>query len=57
MTTWLDARLLRGDASSEPAGARVIVDGVHRLLKASVEGRASLPARWVRRSDLPRIST
>lgn len=35
----------------------VILDGVHRLLKASVEGRKTLPARWVRGSDLPLIYT
>lgn len=33
----------------------VILDGVHRLLRASVEGRRSLLVRWVRGSDLPRI--
>ena len=33
----------------------VILDGVHRLLRASVEARRSLPVRWVRMADLLRI--
>ena len=33
----------------------VILDGVHRLLKASIEGRPSLPACMVRAADLPLI--
>jgi hypothetical protein len=34
----------------------IVLDGVHRLLKAEVEGRTTLPARWVPPELLPRIA-
>jgi hypothetical protein len=55
------ARTLRADLDSpvhitERHGRWVIVDGVHRLLKATIVGRDTMPARRVPESVLPLIA-
>jgi hypothetical protein len=56
------ARTLRADLDvpvhiTERHGRLVIIDGVHRLLKAVVVGRDGIPAREVPESALPLIAT
>jgi len=55
------ARTLRADLDvpvhiTERHGRLVILDGVHRLLKADIVGRHTIPARRVTESILPLIA-
>ena len=52
----LEADLTRPIHITERGGRTVIIDGIHRLLKAYVEGRRSLFARRVPPSMLPMIA-
>jgi hypothetical protein len=58
---WQWARMLRADLDApvhitKRRGRLVILDGVHRLLKADIVGRHSIPARRVREPMLPLIT-
>jgi len=54
-TRTLETDLTRPIHVTERKGRTVIIDGIHRLLKADIEGRRTLPARRVPREMFSRI--